>query len=157
MALIVAFINLAKAFDTVSWDGLWKILSRLGSPPKFVAIIRQLHEGQRGLVKHNGAVLNSFPISNGVKQGCSPAPLLSIMLREAKEDLQDRIYIRFRSDGSFFDLRRLLAHTKTMEQLLTELLFADNCALLAHTEAALQPLVKSFSETLKIYISLKKS
>ena len=30
MGLFVAFIDLTKAFDTVSRDGLWKILSRLG-------------------------------------------------------------------------------------------------------------------------------
>ena len=34
------------------------------------------------------------------------------MLREAKEDLPDGIYIHFRTDGSLFNLRRLLARTK---------------------------------------------
>ena len=163
--LFVAFIDLTKAFDTVSRDGLWKILARLGCPPKFLTIIRQLHEGQRGQVKHNGALSDSFPISNGVKQGCVLAPSLfsiffSMMLHQAKEDIQDGIYIRFRSDGSLFNLRRLLAHTKTTEQLITELLFADDCALLAHTEAALQNLVDHFSEASKAFgltISLKKT
>ena len=60
------------------------------------------------------------------------------MLRKAKEDLPDGIYIRFRTDGSLFNLWRLLARTKTMEELITKLLFADDCALLAHTEQALQ-------------------
>ena len=57
------------------------------------------------------------------------------MLREAKEDLPDVIYIRFQTDGGLFNLRRLLARTKTIGELITELLFADDCALLAHTEA----------------------
>ena len=56
MGLFVAFIDLTKAFDTVSRDSLWKILSRLGCPSKFLTIIRQLHEGQRGQVKHNGSL-----------------------------------------------------------------------------------------------------
>ena len=165
MGLFVAFIDLTKAFDTVSRDGLWKILSRLGCPPKFLTIIRQLHEGQRGQVKHNGSLSDSFPISNGVEQGCVLAPSLfsiffSMMLRQAKEDILDGIYIRFRSDGSLFNLRRLLSHTKTMEQLIMELLFADDCALLAHTEVALQNLVDHFSEASKAFgltISLKKT
>uniref|UniRef100_UPI0025F63694 RNA-directed DNA polymerase n=1 Tax=Thiolapillus sp. TaxID=2017437 RepID=UPI0025F63694 len=114
MGLYAAFVDLTKAFDTVSRDGLWKILARLGCPPKFLTILRQLHEGQQGQVKHNGSLSGSFPISNGVKQGCVLAPTLfsiffSIMLREAKEDLPDGIYIRFRTDGSLFNLRRLLA------------------------------------------------
>ena len=117
MGLYAAFVDLAKAFDTVSRDGLWKILACLDCPPNFPTILRQLHEGQQGQVKHNGSLSGSFPISNGVKQGCVLASTLfsiffSIMLREEKEDLLDGIYIHFRTDGSLFNLRRLLARTK---------------------------------------------
>ena len=73
------------------------------------------------------------------------------MLRGAKVDLPDGIYIRFRTDGSLFNLRRLLTLTKTNEELITELLFADDCALLAHTEEALQHIVKRISEAAKIF------
>ena len=41
------------------------------------------------------------------------------MLREAKEILLDGIYIRFRTDGSLFNLRRLLARMKTIQELIT--------------------------------------
>ncbi len=66
--------------------------------------------------------------------------LFSMMLQQTIEDLDnaDGVYIRFRLDGSMFNLRRLQAHTKTMELLIRELLFADDAALLAHTEAAMQ-------------------
>ena len=139
MGLYAAFVDLTKAFDTVSHDGLWKILARLGCPPKFLIILCQLHEGQQGQVKYNGSLSGSFPISNGIKQGCVLAPTLfsiffSIMLREATEDLPDGIYIRFRTDGSLFNLLRHLARTKTIEELITELPFADDFALLVHTE-----------------------
>ena len=94
----------------------------------------------------------------------SGPPLFSLffnsMFREAKEDLPDRICIRFRTDGSLFNLRRLLAHTKTIEKLITELLFADDCALLVHTEEALQHLVNRFSSAannLGLTISLRKT
>ena len=156
MGLYVAFIDLTKAFD---------ILSRLECPPKFIEMIRQLHEGQRGQVKQNGTLSDSFPISNGVKQGCVLAPSLfsiffSMMLQEAKEEVLDGIYICFRSDGSPFNLRRLLVHTKTVEQLFTEQLFADDCALPTHIETALQHLVNHFSDASKAFgltISLKKT
>ena len=105
MGLYAAFVDLTKAFDTVSRDELLKILARLGCPPKFLTILCQLHEGQQDQVKHNGSLSGSFPISNGVKQGCVLAPTLSsiffsIMLREAKEDLPDGTYISFRTDGA---------------------------------------------------------
>ena len=99
-------------------------------------------------MKHKGSLSGSFPISNGVKQGCVLAPTLfstffSIMLREAKDDLPDGIYIRFRTDGSLFILR--FARTKTFKEFITEVLFADDYALLAHT-------AKNFG----LNISLKK-
>ena len=133
--------------------------------PEFVIILLQLQEDQKGPVKRRGSPSRSFPTSNGVKQGCVLAPTLfsiffSIMLREAREDLSDCIYIRFRTDGSVFNLRRLLARTKTIEELITELLFAENCALLAHTEEALQFIVNRFSDAAKKFgltISLKKT
>ena len=136
MSLYAAFVDPTKTFDTVSHDGLWKILARLGCPPKFLTILRQLHEGQQGQVKHNGSLSDSFPISNGVKQGCILATTL------------DGVSIRFRTEG-LFNLRRLLARTKTIEELITELLFADDCALLAHTEEALQYIVNRFSDAAK--------
>ena len=110
--------------------------------------------GHQGQVKHNGSLSGTFPISNGVKQGRVLALTLfsiffSIMLPEANEDLPDGIYIRFRTDGSLFNLRRLLARTKTIEKLITELPFADDCAILAYKEEALQHIVNRLSDAAK--------
>ena len=154
MGLYAAFVHLTNSFDTVCREGLWKILVRIGCPPKFLTILCQLYEGQQDQVKHNGSLSGSFPISNGVKQGCILARtlfsiFLSIILREAKEDLPDGIYIRFRTDGSLFNLRRVLARTKTIEELITKLLFADDCALLALTEEVRQDIVNRFSDAAK--------
>ena len=96
-------IDLTKAFDTVSRDGLWKILVRLGCPPKLFTILCQFHGSQQGRVKHNGSLSDGFLTSNGVKRGCVLAPTLfsiffSSTLREAEEDLPDGIYIRFCTD-----------------------------------------------------------
>ena len=52
IGLYAAFVDLTKAFDTVSRDRLWKIMARLGCPPKFLTILCQFHEGQQGQVKH---------------------------------------------------------------------------------------------------------
>ena len=84
------------------------------------------------------------------------------MLQRATEDLgdEDGIYIRYRTDGSLFNLRRLQAHTKTLEQLMRELLFADDAALVAHTETALQRVTSCFAEATQLFgleVSLKKT
>ena len=63
------------------------------------------------------------------------------MLRETKEDLPEGIYIRFRSDGSVFNHRRLLARTKTIEELLlsscllTTAPFSPTCRKLYNTSS----------------------
>ena len=59
-----------------------------------------------------------------------------------------------------FDLRRLNARTKTTEQLITEALFADDCALMAHKESDLQSTVDKFAEASRLFgltISLGKT
>ena len=80
-------------------------------------------------------------------QHCSPCSSISCSVRQ--EDMPDRIYIRFRTDAIVFNLRRLLARTKTTEELTTELLFADDCALLAYTEEAFRHIVNRFSDAEK--------
>ena len=126
--------------------------------------VRQLHESQQGEGKYNGSQSGSFPISNGVKQGYVLAPILfsiffSITLREAKEDLSDSIYIRFQTDSSLFNLQHLLACMKTIKEPITELLFADDCTLLAHMEEALQHIASCFdaAKNFGLTISLKKN
>ena len=165
--LYVSFVDLTKAFHTVSRKGMWQIMERLGCPPRFLNMVIQLHDDQRGQVRLNGDLSEPFAISNGVKQGCVLAPTLfsiffSMMLRQATEDLNDddSIYIRYRLDGNLFNLRRLQAHTKTQEQLIRDLLFADDAALVAHTERARQRLTSCFAEAAQLFgleISLKKT
>ena len=57
-------------------------------------------------------------------------------------------------------MQRLLARMKTIEELITKLLFADDCAFLAHTEETLQHIVNCFSDAAKNFdltISLKET
>ena len=70
----------------------------------------------------------------------------SMILQHAIKDLDDEdgVYIRYGTDGSLFNLRRLQAYTKISEQLIRELLFADE--LVAHSEAALQRVTSYFAE-----------
>ena len=37
--LYMTFVDLNKAFDTVSRDGLWKIMAKFGCPPRFIAMV----------------------------------------------------------------------------------------------------------------------
>ena len=88
--LYMTFVDLTKAFDTVSRDGLWKIMAKFGCPPRSIAIVRQFHDGMQARVQNDGEYSEysePFPVTNGDKQGCFMAPTLfsmfSVMLTDA--------------------------------------------------------------------------
>ena len=51
---ICSFHRPDQGLGYVSCNGPWKILMRLGCPPKFLILLHQLHEGKEGQVKYNG-------------------------------------------------------------------------------------------------------
>ena len=52
--LYITFVDLTKAFYTVSREGLWKIMARFGCPAKFIAMVRQFHNGMLARVQTDG-------------------------------------------------------------------------------------------------------
>lgn len=163
--LFVVFVDLTKAFDSVSREGLWKILGKAGCPPKITKIIRSFHDNMYGRVLNDGVVSDPFQIRNGTKQGCVMAPVLfslvfSAMLEDAFHNCQKGVSINLRTDGGVFNLRRLKAQTKTKQMLLRDLLYADDCALVAHTLEDAQEMVSTFSRASTRYgltISIRKT
>ena len=165
VALFQVFVDLTKAFDTVNRNALWRVLSKLGCPPKFVRMIAELHRDMKGQVTINGILSDEIPIENGVKQGDILAPTLfsiyfSVLLSYAFKNCEAGVYIRFRSSGSVFDLSRLKAKTKTLTALIRELLYADDADFIAHSEQDMQLIMDCFSSACKAFgltISIKKT
>ena len=129
--LYMAFVDLTKAFDTVSRDGLWKIMAKFCCPSRFIAMVRQFHDGMQARVQNDGEFSEPFEVTNGVKQGCVMAPtmfsmMFSAMLMDAFQDSDTGFPIRYRFDGNIFNLRRLQAKTKVQTDVLDELLYADD-------------------------------
>lgn len=165
MPLYIAFIDLTKAFDLVSREGLFRILSKIGCPPKLHSLIESFHANMQGTVQFNGRTSESFNINSGVKQGCVLAPTLfgiffAFLLKHAFGASKEGIYLHTRSDGRLFNLARLRAKTKVREALIRDMLFADDAAVACHTQQALQSLMDHFSQACKDFgltISLKKT
>ena len=67
-----------------------------------------------------------------------------MMLLIAFKDCELGIPVRFRSDGSVLNLRRLQARTKTSAAVIRDLLYTDECAFLAHSDADAQQLFDRF-------------
>ena len=92
-------------------------------------------------VQNDGKFSDSFPVTNGVKQGCVLASTLfsmmfSAMLTDAFQDGDNGIPIKYmyRFDGKLFNLRRLQAKSTVQTGVLDEFLFADDMAKGAPTE-----------------------
>ena len=90
------------------------------------------------MVRQGSYVSKPFNLQNGLKQGCVVAQnLFSVFfimkLNDANSGLDDNdaVYIRYRLDSCFFNLRCLKAYTKTSEFMARELLFPYDAALLA--------------------------
>jgi hypothetical protein len=148
--LYMAFIDLTKAFDMVSRDGLFDILRKIGCPPRLLHLITSFHSNMHGTIQYDGKSSDPFIVSCGVKQGCVLAPTLfgiffSILLKHAFNSCDEGIYLHTRSDGNLFNIRRLKAKTKIHTILVRELLFADDAALVSHDEPTLQSLLHRFS------------
>ena len=62
--LYMTFVDLTKSFDTVSHEGLWKIMAKFGCPAKFIAIVRQFHDGMLAWVQNDGGFSDPFPVTN---------------------------------------------------------------------------------------------
>ncbi|KAL8583100.1 hypothetical protein ACOMHN_008538 [Nucella lapillus] len=163
--LFIAFVDLTKAFDLVSRAGLFTLLQKIRCPPKLLRMISSFHEDMKGTVQYDGSSSDPFPITSGVKQGCILAPtlfgiLVSLLLRYAFSQSEEGVYLHTRSDSSLFNLARLCAKTKVRKVLIREMLFADDAALTAHTEAARQELFSCFVHACTEFgltISIKKT
>lgn len=162
--LYTIFVDLAKAFDTVSREGLWCIMSKFGCPDRFILMVRQFHDRMTAHIQDNGEASEAFPVTNVIKQGCVLAPTLfsmfSAIMSDAFQNSSLGVSLRYRTNGKLFNLRRLQAVTKIKEIVLRDLLFADDCALNAGSEQEMQASMDKFAaacDNFGLLINTKKT
>lgn len=165
MDLYQVFIDLKKAFDTVNRKALWIVLGKLGCPEKFVSMVKALHDGMKAWVNVNGELTEPIDVENGVKQGDILGPILfsfyfAVVFIDAFCNCDRGIYIRYRTTGKLFRLTRFKATTLTTLQLIRDLLYADDCDLVAHSKEDLQYFMDCLSRSCKAFgltISISKT
>ena len=74
--LFICFVDFRKAFDTVQWQKLWKILAEMGVPDHLTYLIRRLYEDGTAAMRVDGIDSDIFKTEAGVRQGCILSPLL---------------------------------------------------------------------------------
>eukprot|EP00752_Nemacystus_decipiens_P018516 g16601.t1 len=110
--LYMCFIDLQKAYDSVDRELLWKVLARAGIPAEMIAVIRKFHDGMRARVRmDDGELSDWFPVTQGLRQGCSmspplfnvffAAPLEVIIARFSQDEviMRDLVYLEEEDGG----------------------------------------------------------
>ena len=70
------FVNLKKAYDSVSREALWLALRKMGVLDILIDIIRSLHDNMNASIRVDGELLEEIEVHNGLRQGCSMTPTL---------------------------------------------------------------------------------
>ncbi|KAG7559114.1 Alpha/Beta hydrolase fold [Arabidopsis thaliana x Arabidopsis arenosa] len=109
-------VDIRKAFDTVCWDFVLKVLSAQNFPPIFCAWIKQCISSPRFSVSINGELAGFFPAEKGHRQGDPISPYLFIMVMEVLSKLLEAAA----SQG------KIQLHPLCSTPLVTHLLFADD-------------------------------
>lgn len=78
----VLSLDAAKAFDSLEWHHLWKVLAEFQFGPNFVQWMRILYERPRAKVRINGECSEWFHLERGTRQGCTLSPLLFALAME---------------------------------------------------------------------------
>ena len=94
----VVFVDLEKAFDTVSREALWKVLHKFGLPDHLINLIIALHTDFSIKIR-SGLRDIQLPYTTGVKQGDSLAPVLFNIYFQACIEVLD---CRWNAERPFF-------------------------------------------------------
>ncbi|XP_028649227.2 LOW QUALITY PROTEIN: uncharacterized protein LOC114645554 [Erpetoichthys calabaricus] len=122
--LYINFVDYEKAFDSVDRGTLWKLLQHYGIPAKVVNLIKSSYEGITCRVIHGGQLTNSFQVKMGVRQECLLSPFLFL------------IAIDWIMKTSTSERRNGIQWTLWSQ--LEDLEFADDLALLSHSQQQIQ-------------------
>src|SRR3569623_279919 len=125
LATHIAFLDIRKAYDTVSRDALWKRLLECGVVGKMGRVIKNIYQLVESAVILGEELTEWFDVGLGVRQGCTLSPLLFLIFVE----------------GLSQELRKSDIGIQEGKITLNHLLFADDLALCAGSQKDLQRLL----------------
>jgi hypothetical protein len=145
--LYAAFIDISKAYDSLSRPVIFAELHRKGCPQPMITFLQRLYADTTCTVKLQNQLGSPFPVNCGVRQGCPLSPLLfNIVLADLPHYLSSTYpFAHVPLDGL---------------TTINSLLYADDVALLTSTPHQLQNLLtatQTFCASRGLTISPQKS
>jgi hypothetical protein len=137
---LLVMIDFEKAFDTISWEFLYKTLDYFNFGPIFKSYIKLLYTSPQCCVTNNGYHTEFFEMKRGIRQGCPISALLFILCVEV-------LAINVRSTESIRGIK-----LKNKEIKITQ--FADDTCLYLNGVNSLENAVKVFEDFYR-YAGLK--
>uniref|UniRef100_A0A914XPG8 Reverse transcriptase domain-containing protein n=1 Tax=Plectus sambesii TaxID=2011161 RepID=A0A914XPG8_9BILA len=118
--LVIVFIDFKSAFDCIHWPSLWSALETKQVSPKVIRLLQASYNGSVSRVRVRNELSDEFPIHTGVRQGDVASPLLFNVVIDAivRAAFANRHGVQY-----------------DVDQFITDLMFADDSAVFADTDA----------------------
>ena len=131
--LNMTFIDVSKAFDTVSQNSIIRAASRLGTPPMLLDYMADLYNGCFVHLRLGRNISQQIPVKRGVKQGDPMSPLLfNAVIDMVMSEVDDSIGVCGDKDSVKCNY----------------IAFADDLVLLSSTDVGMQMLMEQVENSL---------
>lgn len=145
----LAFLDLEKAFDSVSQQKIWESLNKRGVNSKLLRTIKSLYKNNTSYVRKQNWRSDIFDTNKGLRQGGVMSPLLFIILMDdvIKQTAEKTKKLE-------------VGYRKLHRTVVSECAFADDVVVLAKTEKDLQHNLDLWTEALqdrRLKINIQKT
>jgi hypothetical protein len=121
---LVAAVDFRKAFDTVLYTSIWRVLRQEGLPEEVIKVLMKTYEDQKGTVKGQGKE-EAFGIFRGTRQG---DPLSPFIFNLILKDVFKRLKPGWLAKGY---------GVEQIDRMLSHICFADDVLLFGGTRGQL--------------------
>jgi len=144
------FLDFQKAFDSISWDFIFKTLEKFGFGNDFIQWLQLLYTKPFANIKMNGHFTDSIQLERGIRQGCPVSSLVFLLCVQV-------MALELQSNDTFSGIT---IKNSNFEQNVKVIQYADDTVLIVndieHSEIAINSL-NSFSSASGLVLNKDKT
>ena len=150
---IICFLDFQKAFDSVEWECIYRVLKKFNIGNDYIQWIKTLYYKPKITIKNNGWLTDYIELQRSVRQGCSVSALLFILVMEI-------LAIKIKNDNSITGIQIDRLIPTSLKNEIKILQYADDLILTLANEESLRKclkIVREFSEIAGPVLNINKS